>query len=362
MTSVSDITVVLPSLDPDEKLIKTVEGLIKVGFEDIVIINDGSKDECGAFFPSESRYPQCTVINHRINLGKGAGLKTAFDFVRKMRPKSQGVVTADGDGQHCPQDVLACALRMINEDKVILGARDFDLSGIPGRSVFGNKLTSFVFRFLCGIKISDTQTGLRAIPLRYLDILSEVKGDRFEYETNMLLAFKDYGIPYAENPIETVYIEENKTSHFHPLKDSMRIYAQILKYMCSSFSSTLIDLAAFALFFALLFPGTIENKELCTIICTVVARILSSLCNYYINYKFVFSKRKKQKNTLVRYYFLAVCVMIISGLSTAGFGMLLPKTAEAGLITVIKALVDTVLFFITFTVQREWVFGGKDTK
>ena len=210
------------------------------------------------------------------------------------------------------------------------------------------------------MKLSDTQTGLRAIPVQHLKTLTEVKGDGFEYETNMLLAFKDNDIEYKENKIKTVYIEENKTSHFNPLRDSVRIYLQIIKYLLSSLSATVIDLGAFALLFALLFPRAIENKELCTVACTVAARVISSLCNYFINFRFVFAKKKNIKHSLVKYYLLVIVVMLISGFSTAGITKLLPNSARVGLITVVKAVVDTTLFFITFTLQREWVFGGKN--
>ncbi len=358
--SVSNITVILPSLNPDEKLIKTVEGLIDVGFDDIVIINDGSDEEHSKNFPDTNKYPQCTVINHWINRGKGAGLKTAFAYVLKTRPHCLGVVTADGDGQHRPEDVLACARRMLSENCVVLGARDFNLPHIPKRSVFGNKMTSFVFKALCGMRITDTQTGLRAIPISYLSELMAVKGDRFEYETNMLLAFKNNDIEYIEQPIETVYIEENKTSHFNPLKDSVRIYSQILKYVFSSLSATAIDLGMFALFFALLFPEKMANRELCAAVCAVAARIISSAYNYFINFRFVFAKKKKTKHTLLKYYLLATAVMLISGASTAALALLLPDGANTALVTVIKAIVDALLFVITFTVQREWVFGGKN--
>ena len=357
--SVSKVTVVLPSLNPDEKLIKTVEGLIRVGFEDIVIINDGSDEEHTKNFPDPNKYPQCTVINHWINRGKGAGLKTAFAFIKRMRSECRGVVTVDGDGQHRPEDVVSCAERMLAEKRVILGARNFNLEGIPARSVFGNKMTSFVFGFLCGMKITDTQTGLRAIPIEYLDTLMSVKGERFEYETNMLLALKDNDIDYSENSIQTVYIEENKTSHFNPLKDSARIYSQILKYVFSSLSATVLDLGMFALLFALLFPGKFSNKEFCVSVCAVFARIISSAYNYFINFRFVFAKKKKTKNTLLKYYLLAVLVMILSSLSTSGLTYLLPNEADTYMITIAKAFVDTILFILTFTVQREWVFGGK---
>ena len=365
MSSLAKVTVIIPSLNPDEKLKKTVQGLINVGFTDIVLINDGSKAECEQNFPSPEEYPCCTVINHWINRGKGAGLKTAFAYVRKTRPEALGVVAVDGDGQHRPEDVLACAMRMLEENKIVLGARNFNLPGIPARSVFGNKMTSFVFKYLCGIKITDTQTGLRAIPIEYLDTLMAVKGDRFEYETNMLLAFKDNDIPFTENSIETVYIEENKTSHFNPLRDSFMIYKQIFGYAFSSLSATAIDLALFTLFSFLFLSGFSETKEsvfICTACCTVAARIISSLYNYFVNSRLVFAKQTGAKHTMLKYYVLVILIMLISGASVGGITILLPNGTKEIIITLIKAAVDTVLFILSFTLQREWVFGGKKKK
>ncbi len=356
MATISDVTVILPSLNPDEKLIKTVAGLIKVGFEDIVIINDGSDDKHTENFPDEKEYPQCTVLNHWINRGKGAGLKTAFAYIKKTRPDCKGVVTVDGDGQHRPEDVLACAMRMVEENKVILGVRDFNLPGIPARSVFGNKTTAFVLKWLCGIKITDTQTGLRAIPIEFLDTLMTVKGHRFEYETNMLLAFKDYDIPFEECPIHTVYIEENKTSHFNPFKDSIRIYKQIFVYLFSSLSATLIDLLLFYMLYSGVFFGLRVQNGL---ICTVIARVFSSVYNYFVNCRFVFAKRKKSKYSMLKYYVLVIGIMLCSGLSVTGISHLFPRIS-AGVTTIIKACIDTALSVLSFVAQREWVFGGKN--
>ena len=156
--------------------------------------------------------------------------------------------------------------------------------------------------------------------------------------------------------------EENKTSHFNPLKDSVIIYVQILKYIASSLSATVIDLAAFALFFSLLFSGVINNRELCTAVCSVMARIISSLCNYYINFRFVFAKKATAKNSLLKYYLLVAGVMVASSVSTSLLTLALPRGAAVGLITLVKAAVDTVLFLVTFTLQREWVFGGNKKK
>ena len=171
----------LPSLDPDKKFEKVVAGLIEAGFAHIVIVNDGSCAERRHFFDEAAEKPGCTVLTHEVNRGKGRALKTAFGFVRESFPELEGVITIDGDGQHLLEDIRACGDRMLeNPDEVVLGCRDFNLPGVPPRSVAGNKTTSRFFRLLFGIHLSDTQTGLRAIPAKYLQTFCEIEGERFE--------------------------------------------------------------------------------------------------------------------------------------------------------------------------------------
>ncbi len=224
------VAVVLPSLDPDAKFSRVVGGLVDDGFAHIVIVDDGSDAEHQRFFEEADRYPQCVVLHHGVNKGKGRALKTAFDYVRRELPESEGVITIDGDGQHLLPDIVACAERMLAEgDKVVLGCRDFDAPGVPPRSVAGNKTTNRLFKLFYGITISDTQTGLRAIPRRYLDRFCEMEGERFEYETNMLLQMKKQQIGFVEQPIATVYDPEDYSSHYNALKDSWRILKIMLR-------------------------------------------------------------------------------------------------------------------------------------
>lgn len=224
------VAVILPSLDPDAKFSRVVDGLVDHGFQHIVIVDDGSSAERQHFFDEAARHPECTVIHHGVNKGKGRALKTAFDFVRRELPELKGVITIDGDGQHLLPDIVACAEKMLAEgDKVVLGCRDFDAPGVPPRSVAGNKTTNRLFKLFYGITISDTQTGLRAIPARFLNRFCEMEGERFEYETNMLLQMKRQHIVFVEQPIATVYDPEDYSSHYNALKDSWRILKIMLR-------------------------------------------------------------------------------------------------------------------------------------
>ena len=231
MTDLTNIGIILPSLDPDGKLRGVIEGLLEVGFRDILLVNDGSKPENLHYFTeAAAAHPEITLLHHEVNRGKGAALKTAIAYYLANRPEGIGVVTVDGDGQHHKLDVLACAESMADSGEVTLGVRDFDQPDVPWRSRFGNKTTCGIFKLLVGMTLSDTQTGLRAISRRDLPTMLEIQGDRFEYETNMLLTLKRKCIPFREVKIRTVYIEENQSSHFRVIRDSWKIYKLILAY------------------------------------------------------------------------------------------------------------------------------------
>ena len=221
--------VVLPSLNPNEKFDRVVDGLREAGFQRILIVDDGSDERHRAHFQRAEAFPECSVIRHEVNKGKGRALKDGFTAVLKLFPDTEGVITIDGDGQHLTEDIIACGNRMLEEgNKIILGCRDFDLPGVPPRSVAGNKTTSRMFR-MYGITLSDTQTGLRAIPARFLSRFTAIEGERFEYETNMLLKMKRRGIGFLEQPIATVYEDENSGSHYNAVKDSWRIFKIMVK-------------------------------------------------------------------------------------------------------------------------------------
>lgn len=367
--TLNKISIIIPSLNPDEKLCKTVNSLLEIGFTDIVCVNDGSRADCLSFFPKESQ--NVTVLTHEVNRGKGTALKTAFAYIKENRPESLGAVTVDGDGQHAANDVLNCALEMVEKsDSIILGCRDFTEPQVPKKSRFGNKITSAVFKLLCGMKISDTQTGLRAFPAKYYTDMLEISGDRFEYETNMLLEMKARKIHFSEVKIETVYIEENRTSHFRPFKDSFRIYSLILKFTIgqfvkfsiSSILSFAVDLFLFSAFLLLLknlLSLDLEIKShtvtLVTFFSKAVARVFSSLLNYAINRKLVFPSDMPIKESIVKYYGLAIPLLFVSSILTSAISNLHIFTTVFSF-TLLASIVDFVLFFVNYYVQKKWVF------
>lgn len=346
------VSVIIPAYRPDQKLIGTLEGLCQAGFTDILVVDDGSGPEFAPIFEQVRTLPGCTVLEHPVNRGKGAALKTAMAYFDRHCPEQAGVVTADADGQHLPWDIAAVAQAMLDSDQMVLGVRDFSDPSVPWKSRAGNRITIAVFRLFLGMKISDTQTGLRAIPRRYLALMEGAKGDRYEYETNMLFLMNRRRIPFTEVRIASVYIENNRSSHFRVVRDSVRIYGLILKYLCSSLGACVVDevafylLKRFAVFAFLPIPVTFTAAFL--------ARVISSLLNFLVNARLVFEGQVNARS-LVRYYILAVCQIAVSAclVFLVEHGL---SIASPALVTLVKIVVDTLLFFVSFRVQHRWVF------
>ncbi len=362
MTEIKNVCVVLPSLDPDEKLLTVVNGLLEYGFQDILLVNDGSKPENLHYFETAAKLPQVTVLHHPENKGKGAALKTAFRYVLENRPEAAGVVTVDGDNQHHPEDTRACTEHMLKTGRLTLGVRDFSQPDVPKRSRSGNRITSLVFKVFVGMVISDTQTGLRAIPRSVLATLIAVNGDRFEYETNMLLEMKRKYIAFDEVKIRTVYIEENKSSHFRAVRDSVRIYKLILahffRYVCSSLISAVVDEGLFVLLSYLL-RERMGGFALAAAP-WLVARVTSSVINFFMNQRLVFCRPGSTGKAMAKYFALAVPQALAQLGLTYGFCSLFGVAADATFLRGLIYMVTMVLlFFVSFLIQQRWVFSDK---
>lgn len=345
------VPIVIPAYEPGEELIRLVKELIEADAEPVIVVDDGSDPvKYGNIF-DEARNLGAVILRNAVNMGKGRALKAAFNHCINEYDNLVGVVTADSDGQHSVKDICRCGEVLANNIKaLILGVRDFEKPGIPARSVFGNKTTSRVMSLLLGLKISDTQTGLRGIGVDFMKYLLTEKGERFEFETNMLIATKEKDIKIIEVPVDTIYLEGNKSSHFNPLIDSFRIYAVFLKFVLSSLSSSLLDMLLFGLFCAIFVRFPVKSGYI--MVSTILARVISATYNFFINYEIVFSGGKDRSKAAVSYFALAVVIMLLSGFFvTLGHGIL-PMLPEV----CVKIIVDCVLFLLSFYAQREFVY------
>ena len=353
LEKMNTVAVILPCLNPSDEFDRVVDELLGAGFCDIVIVDDGSGAEFRGHFDRAAEDPRCHVLTHEVNRGKGAALKTAFAWLSENRPGCAGAVTVDGDGQHLTKDILACAAALTEDGgALVLGCRDFSGKDVPPKSRVGNRVTRGVLGLLCGVRVSDTQTGLRAVPAAQFPRMLTIRGERYEYETNMLLELRRDRVPFREVPIETVYSDGNAATHFRPVADSLRIYRFILLYVLSSLAGALLDLIVFQILMLLL---TEPDHNTAVLISTYGARLCSSFLNFNLNRSLVFNGKGGYGKTLLRYAVLAVCQAFISSQLVAWLSGL--AAGGAGIVTtLIKFGVDTLLFFLSFRLQQSWVF------
>lgn len=336
--------VIIPAYEPDEKMLGVIDDVRSQTDFNIIVVNDGSSADKTPLF--EQAEKSAVVLNHKVNRGKGAGIKTALKYISENITGKAGIIIVDADGQHKIADVKGIADALENNpNKVVMGCRKFT-GKIPARSKFGNNITKLVFSFAAGVKVSDTQTGLRGFSSEYIPFMLELSGDRYEFEMNMLLECVRENISFFEVPIETVYIGNNESSHFNPIKDSFRIYRDIIKFSCSSLLSFIVDYLLYTVFNLITGSLTFSN---------ISARVLSSCFNFGMNKKFVFKNKDNLGKTAAKYFLLAACIL------AANTALLYLCTEYLiGNRYIAKILIEILLFFISWAVQKSFVFRKKE--
>ena len=331
------LIVLIPSYEPDENLTKLIKNLNKNKITSIVVDDGSGKDYKEIFDNLDTK-----VISYEINQGKGHALKEGYKYI-KDNYKEYVVVTMDSDGQHRIEDALNLYNYILeNDDTLVLGKRPRG-EKTPLRSKVGNAITRFVFHLVSGQDVYDTQTGLRAFSNKLIDYMLEVKGERFEYEMNVLLYAKNNKIPIKELEIETIYIDNNSKSHFNAFKDSFKVYKEIIKFSLSGIISFLIDYILFIVFKVVLNNITIAN---------VIARAISSTINYIINKNIVFKSNKNIAKSLLEYYGLVIFILLINTLLLNLLSIIINPILA-------KLIVEIVLFIISWLVQKKLIFKRK---
>lgn len=337
-----DYIVLIPAYKPTDKLLQLLTKFYNLCFN-IVLVDDGSGVAYEKLFFECSRYAE--VLHHMQNLGKGCALKTGLKYIAKHYSANSIIVTVDADGQHRVDDALAvCQIAEQHPNSFVLGSRRLK-ENVPLRSKFGNTLTRFIYHISTGIRIHDTQTGLRAFHGNFISKLLEISGERYEYEMNVLLHFANERIPIIEHEIETIYFGNNSQSHFDVLRDSIRIYKEILKFSLSSLIGFLVDYMTYSLLLLLTKNLRISN---------IIARIISASVNFSLNRKFVFRSTENILKSATKYFLLATGILLGNTL----FLELLVNTFEMHQLLA-KIATELLFFMISWLFQRIIIFKNR---
>lgn len=338
-------SVLIPAYNPDNSLLNLVNSLIHVfeyhkineGYE-VVLVNDGSfSNESASVFSKLNALDMVKIINLSHNKGKGAALKEGLKYIKTT--KSEYVVTADADGQHLADDIVAVLERSISKCQFIIGVRDLYTKGTPLKSFLGNGLSSIIFKIIAKKNLPDTQSGLRAFPSKNIDRMLCISGNRYQYELSVLLEF--YGGKENICKINKVYINDNQGTSFRPIVDSIAVYSVFLRYCLNSFLITILD-------FSIIY---IMTKLYPTIIVFIVIRLLTTHLYFFIMKIFTFKNLNHLGFQLMKFYALVTINIVIS---SSLFGLLFFTNNYNFTFSYISAAI--VLFILNYFIQRNVIF------
>ena len=335
--------VIIPAYKPDEIFVTITDQLWGYGCR-IVVVDDGSGEKYQPIFEKISDIS--IILRHSENRGKGAAIKTALTYVKEELWDGNVIGVMDCDGQHLPEDMMKLfTFAATHRKTMVLGVREVG-KDMPLKSRLGNQITRTVFRLLSGVKVTDTQTGLRAFSSKLLDQLISVEGERYEYEMNVLMVLAKAGIPIEEVPIHTIYRDKNNSgSHFRAVQDSIRIYKDIFKFMLSSFSSFILDYVLFSLFMIFL-----PHTAALVLVANIAARMISAFYNYCVNCRFVFHTRKKA-STALEYFELAAFILFMNNVILEILVQFLGLSVYPA-----KLITECVLFLLSWMIQNRVIF------
>jgi glycosyltransferase involved in cell wall biosynthesis len=336
--------ILIPAYNPDGDLVSLARQLAQE--YPVVVVNDGSEERCNSIFEELQHCPRVVVVHHAVNQGKGAALKTGIKTIQDAFPDVQGVVTADADGQHRVEDIFKVAKKLgTDQNSLILGVRTFR-GKVPLRSMIGNTLTRTLLMLVMGVPLRDTQTGLRGIPVSLMTDLVKIPYNRYEFEMEMLLWCRQKDVPIQEIPIQTIYLNNNQSSHFNPLLDSMKIYFVLFRYTFASLFTSMID------YFVFIFSYPVIQNILYT---TYLSRIVAIALNFVLVRKMVFSSKKKILQTFPKYLGLVA----LSGFLSSSMVYYLVQATSMRII-IAKLIAESLLYTANFLVQKYYIFNEED--
>ena len=338
-------TLLIPAYQPNEKLVQLISSLRELRPQQrIIVVDDGSDTDKSPIFEKICAF-NVELLKHTKNQGKGQALKTGFKhWLASSSPTALGIVTADADGQHLPKDIIQLSdVFMKNPLGLYLGVRQFNKASTPWRSRFGNKLTTFVLRLFTKVPLQDTQTGLRAIPRKLIKkVLLNSKTSGYDFELEMLLTAEENQITIEQIPISTVYLDDNSSSHFNPLIDSIKIYFVFIRFAAISLLSAAIDFTLFSFMYW-------AKKNI--FLAVLVGRVLSATFNFKLNHHMTFKSKNKLLPAAIKYAGLdsflgLIAYSLIKFIHSFGINVYSSKI-----------IAEIALFILSFTIQRFFIFN-----
>lgn len=212
--------IIVPTYNNHKTLARIIDGVLIYSVkDDVIVVNDGSTDATAEIL--EKYEGKIIVISNGKNTGKGYSLRKGFK--EAINRGFENAITIDSDGQHFPEDIPNfIRTAATNKDALIMGSRNMNQAGVPGKSSFGNKFSNFWFKVETGISLPDTQTGFRLYPLNPLQQI-KLHTKKFETEIEIIVKLAWNNVKIIPIDIVVLYDPNERVSHFRPFQDFTRI-------------------------------------------------------------------------------------------------------------------------------------------
>ena len=231
--------IIIPAYNPPPLFASYISALRKHAAQPILVVNDGSDASYTSIFSALSALSSVVILHHQKNLGKGAALQTGFTYATSQWPESSGYITADADGQHHIEDISLCIKEIKKTPQsFIIGARAHP-HDMPKQNHFGRRAASAFLSLLYGVKINDTQSGLRYVPAPLAQNMLRSPFRRYDFEMDMIFRAVYLGLPIREFPIRTIYLEGNRHSKYRVFRDTARVTSVYLYHLPHAFTRVL---------------------------------------------------------------------------------------------------------------------------
>ena len=336
MSRFDNIGIIIPALNPNEGIIKLINGLKENELHNILVVDDGSKEENKKFF-KELEKNGVKVLVHEVNQGKGQALKNALKEFSKDS-KIDGVVTVDCDGQHLVKDVVKISEKL-QDGEFVIGKRNlYHNRETPIFSKIGNAFSSFYLKISSGKFLEDTQNGLRGIPRKHFGLALEIEGDRYEYEMNFLKEICSKKQPIETVEIETVY--KDRIKNFRVIKDSYLVYKNFFRNILSS------------LICAILVLFMVFKNVLTVFTANIIARVISGVIDFGINKLWVFNNKtdSKTRTEFLKYLVLFIAQMLINS------GIITLLSLVFTELLIVKIILNTIMYIINYFIKSKFIF------
>ncbi len=199
MNTSKKIYIIIPVYNESAVIKDVIEEIKKNGYQNIIVVDDGSKDDT---YAKTNSLEGVTALKLSINRGKGAAVKTGIEATKILN--ADIVITMDGDGQHNPKNIEKMIENINKGYDVVLGTRLKNPKGMPFYKIVANHIGNFFTWIIYGLWVTDSQSGFRAYSKKAI-LLIDTQTDHYEYDSEVIREIKRHKLKYKEIPIEVRY-------------------------------------------------------------------------------------------------------------------------------------------------------------